>query len=58
MALDVKTKYYNKRKKGKDRIFYNTVDELFIAEGRYEYIGKLVIPSWLGIQDIEFDNGK
>lgn len=52
MAKDMITKYYNKRTPFRQRKYYNTLDELFIAEGRYELVGKCIQPSWLGIKDI------
>lgn len=55
MALDMITKYYDKRKKPKEREYYNTIDGLFIAVGRDEYVGKYIIPSWLGIKNISYE---
>lgn len=52
MALDMTTKYYNKKKPSKIRKYFNTPDELFLAEGRKELIGKHICPSWLGVKNI------
>jgi hypothetical protein len=51
--LDMITKYYDKREPHKGRKYYDSTDELFKAKGRTEYVGRAVIPSWLGIKDIE-----
>lgn len=53
MTLDMITKYYDKRDKSRNRVYYNTADELFKAKGRFEYVGKPIQPSWLGIKNIE-----
>ena len=51
--LDMITKYYDKREPRKNRKYYDTTDDLFKAKGRTEYVGRAVIPSWLGSKDIE-----
>jgi len=55
MAKDMITKYYNKRTPFNQRKYYNTLDEIFLAEGRYELVGRYIIPSWLGIKNITVD---
>lgn len=55
MAKDVIIKYYDIRESYKKRKYYNTLDELFIAKGRFEYVGRSIHPSWLGIKDIEIE---
>lgn len=51
--MDMVTKYYDKREPSKERKYYNTPDDLFIAKGRLEYVGKRIVPSWMGIKNIE-----
>jgi hypothetical protein len=50
---DAVTKYYDKREPAKERKHFNTKDELFAAKGRKEYVGKSIIPSWLGLKTID-----
>ena len=38
MAKDIITKYYDKRDPHKKRKYYNSLDELFTAKGRIEYV--------------------
>ena len=47
--LDMETLYYSKRKKGKDRKYFKTLDELYISEQRTELIEKKILASWVGI---------
>lgn len=47
------TKFYDKRESVKDRKYYDSLNDLFVAKGIY--IGKYIIPSWLGIKNIEVD---
>lgn len=47
------TKYYDKKDMSKNRKYYATLNELFIEKGRMELVGKNIIPSWLGIKNIE-----
>ena len=49
---DCVTKCYDKREPSKGRKYYDTTDSLFEAKGLYEYVGKCIIPSWLGIKNI------
>lgn len=53
MAKDMITKYYDKREH--PRIYYITLDEIFIAKGRIEYVGRWIFPSWLGSKNIEIE---
>lgn len=55
MAKDMTIKYYDKRDTIKDRKYYNNIDEIFKDKGRFEYLGKHIILSWLGIKNVEFD---
>lgn len=55
MARDLIIKYYDKREPYKKRKYYNSTDELYKAKGRFEYIGRYVSASWLGIKDFEID---
>lgn len=50
---DSVTKYYDKREPSKERKYYDTPDALFEVKGRFEYVGKCVCPSWLGIKNID-----
>ena len=47
------TKYYDKREPYKKRKYYNSPDELFLAKGRTEYVGKYIYPSWMDSKNIE-----
>lgn len=51
--MDMITKYYDKRDSRNDRKYYDSTDDLFKAKGRTEYVGRAVIPQWLGIKNIE-----
>lgn len=51
--LDAITKYYDKRDSAKNRIYFDSPDDLFKAKGRIELVGKYACPSWLGIRSIE-----
>ena len=42
---DCEILYYNKRKPPRQRIYYKKLDDLFKSEGRFEYVGKKIIPS-------------
>jgi hypothetical protein len=55
MAKDMIVKYYDKREPWRKRIYYNTLDELLTAKGRFELVGRYICPSWLGIKNIEID---
>lgn len=49
---DCEILYYNKRKSPKQRTYHKNIDDLFKSEGRFEYVGKKIIPSWLGIKNV------
>lgn len=53
LYTDSVTKYYDKRESSKERKYYDSTDALFKAKGRFEYVGKFVSPSWLGIKNID-----
>lgn len=53
MYLDMKTIFYDKRDNSKSRRYYDNIDELYKDKGRLEYVGKYIIPEWLGIKNIE-----
>lgn len=55
--LDCETLYYDKRESSKHRKYFKNVDDLFKFEGRFEFIGKKVIPSWLGIKNVSVTKG-
>lgn len=55
MAKDMITKYYDIRESYKQRKYYNSLDELLIAKGRFELVGRYILPSWLGVKNIEVD---
>ena len=55
---DCETLYYNKRKPQRQRTYYKNLDDLFKSEGRFEYIGKKMFPSWLGIKNITISKEK
>lgn len=55
MSKDMVTKYYDKRTTLKDRKYYNSPDELYIAKDRTELVGKSACTSWLGIKNISVD---
>jgi len=55
MAMDMATKYYDKRESSKDRKYYSTLDEMLIDKGRSELVGKNITPSWLGVKNIGFE---
>lgn len=54
-ALDMITRYYDKRDPSKTRTYYTHPDDLFKAKNRLELIGKCITPSWLGIKNITFE---
>ncbi len=49
---DMVTKYYNKKENIKNRRYYDSLNDLFFANRRYEYIGQNILPSWVGIKNI------
>ncbi len=49
---DCETLYFNKKKTAKQRTYYKNINDLFREEGRLEYIGKRIIPSWIGIKNV------
>lgn len=51
--MDMITLYYDKRDKGKFRAYFKSLDELFIHKQRYELVGMSIIPSWLGVKNVE-----
>ena len=55
---DCEILYYNKRKPPKQRTFHKNINDLFKEEGRIEYIGKKIIPSWLGIKNVTITKEK
>ena len=48
---DCETLYYNKRKPSRKRVYHKNLDDLFKSKGRLEYVGKKIIPSWIGIKN-------
>ena len=46
MVKDCITKYYDRREPSKHRKYYNSLDELLIAKGLSEIVGRYIIPSW------------
>lgn len=50
--LDCETLYFNKKKPAKQKTYHKNINDLFKEEGRLEYIGKRIIPSWLGIKNV------
>lgn len=55
MAKDMIVKYYDKRESYRKRKYYNSLDELLVAKGRFELVGRYIMPSWLGIKNIEVE---
>lgn len=55
---DCETLYYNKRKPLKKRTYHKNIDDLFKSEGRFEYVGKKIIPSSLGIRNVTISKEK
>lgn len=52
LGLDLKTFFFDKRDKAKERQYYENKDDLFRAKGRFEYIGTGIIPSWLDAKHV------
>lgn len=52
-ALDMATRYYDKRIAARKRVYYKTLDALLIASGLDYLAGRYTVPSWVGIKNIE-----
>jgi hypothetical protein len=50
---DCATLYYDKREPREKRRYFESADELYKAKEMTEYIGRYIIPSWLGIKSVD-----